>query len=94
MFLILDYDDTFTRDPEFWLGFIDSVLERGHAIICCTLRTEEEAKRIDKKLLRRLTVVATGRQAKHKFLSAAGYDMLHAVWIDDMPHFIHLDAAS
>ena len=36
MFLVLDYDDTYTAAPLFWDNFIESAKVNGHTIVCCT----------------------------------------------------------
>lgn len=41
----LDFDETFTADPEFWLGFIKSAQVRGHRIICVTARYDSLGNR-------------------------------------------------
>ena len=38
MLIALDYDDTFTRDPEGWLNFAKLMKSRGHEIIGVTMR--------------------------------------------------------
>lgn len=34
----LDYDDTFTADPDLWRQFVSDALRRGHAVVCVTGR--------------------------------------------------------
>ena len=40
MTIAIDFDKTFTADPELWLSFIRSASLRGHEIICATYRKE------------------------------------------------------
>ena len=36
----LDYDHTFTADPELWRQFIGDTQRRGHLVVCVTRRRE------------------------------------------------------
>lgn len=73
MKIALDYDGTYTRDPEFWKVFIMSARIRGHEIAIVTMRFPEE--KLDAG---DLEVIYTSRQAKARHYQAD-------VWIDDMP---------
>lgn len=86
MVIALDYDGTYTLHPEFWLGVIQMARSVGHEIFCCTMRTPEEAKEMDKRLTSVVQVIATSRQGKREFLRERG--ITPCVWIDDMPDFI------
>lgn len=86
MLLALDYDSTYTQDPELWDMFIESALSRGHQIICATMRTPEEIGDFPKQLTSKLEVICTSRKAKLPFLSDKGFEP--DVWIDDMPYWI------
>lgn len=93
MLLALDYDDTYTRDPQFWNAVIALAVQRGHAVICATLRADvpHEADEVRAALAHRVeAIVFTGRRAKHAAVHAAGF--MPSVWIDDNPQFIHMDA--
>ena len=75
MIIALDYDGTYTRDPELWERFIDSAISSGHQISCVTMRYPQEEVRM------RIPVVYTSRQAKMLCFKAD-------IWIDDNPHFL------
>ncbi len=75
MNIALDYDGTYTRDPELWNAFIRAAEANGHHVTCVTMRYPEEA--IDMPI----PVIYTSRQAKMGFFSAD-------IWIDDQPHFL------
>lgn len=93
MLLALDYDETYTRDPIFWDGVIALAIQRGHSVICATMRHEHEGREVERDLAAKVEkIVYTGRKAKHKAVYAAGF--MPSVWIDDSPHFIHMDAKS
>lgn len=52
MVFCLDYDDTFTGDPELWTAWAKLAQERGHKIVCITGRRElfESRKEITEAL--------------------------------------------
>ena len=80
MIIALDYDKTYTVDPELWISFIETAQSRGHDVKIVTMRYPEET--IDNVPC---DVVYTSRQAKRKCFSAD-------IWIDDSPHWIFEDA--
>jgi hypothetical protein len=91
MMIALDYDDTYTRDPEFWDEVIAIAKSRGHSVICATMRHESEGRDVLGDLGGVVEAfVFTDRKAKYKAVHEAGY--MPSVWIDDSPHFIHMDA--
>jgi len=89
MLIALDYDDTYTRAPDFWDAFIGKVAEEGHEIIIATMRSNEEWARI-KDDMRGIRIVCTNRKAKKPFCASLG--LLPDIWIDDNPQFIIQDA--
>lgn len=91
MLLALDYDDTYTRDPDFWDNVITLATQRGHSVICATMRYEHEGQEVIDALGSKVeTIVFTGRKAKFTAVYDAGY--MPSVWIDDSPNFVHTDA--
>lgn len=91
MLLALDYDETYTRDKEFWNQVIELAKSRGHAVIVATMRYEHEGKDVKTDLADKVEkIIFTGRKAKYRFVTLAGY--MPSVWIDDNPYFILMDA--
>lgn len=90
--IALDYDGTFTADPEFWLKFIDEAKNQGHTVICVTMRYEHELDDtvFNEKLKKAIKIIPTGRKAKKKFLATIGQKI--DIWIDDQPDFLYEDA--
>lgn len=86
MNIALDYDDTYTRDPEFWMQFIKNTQARGHWIAIVTWRKEEEIKEIVEELNGICEVFATNRCAKQTFMYNKG--IRADIWIDDNPSAI------
>lgn len=82
MLISLDYDGTFTEDPELWSDFVMAAKNRGHDVICVTARNEANHKVTDFPG----TVVYTNGAPKRSFAWDAGH--LVDVWIDDMPDLI------
>lgn len=86
MLISLDYDKTYTLDPPFWNGFINSAqLCYGHEVVCVTMRYDTVAERVTIPC----EVIYTGRKAKRPFMEAIG--RVPDVWVDDSPHWIFTD---
>lgn len=84
----LDYDGTYTADPELWLDFIKLAHERGHKVVCVTMRHlhETEDGSFDPRLKGLVTVFPTGREAKKPHMRKKGQQI--DIWIDDVPEWI------
>lgn len=92
MNLALDYDGTYSRDPEGWDQFIDLMQMREHNVYLVTMRTRSESQEIYERLQNKVDgIFCTARKAKRSFMYAAGIDI--NVWIDDEPGWILTDAA-
>lgn len=81
--IALDYDGTFTADPDLWRGFISSAVERGHRVVCVTMRHPHEAVEMP------CEVFYTERRAKLAAATAALGKI--DIWIDDKPHWLFAD---
>lgn len=93
MNISLDYDSTYTRDPEMWNIFIANAHLSGHKVYCVTMRHTWEGDDVREALEGQVDYIFfTGRKAKKKFM----YDKMIGidVWIDDIPFFILNDASS
>lgn len=90
MLIALDFDDTYTKDPYLWDDFINNAKNRGHKVICVTMRFEEEGKEVIESIGRRCNIIFTERQSKEKFLKKMG--IKPDIWIDDSPFWIYKDA--
>lgn len=92
MLIALDYDETYTVDPEFWDMVISAAGYRGHTVICATMRHEHEGADVIAALGKKVEkIIFTGRKAKHEFVQNAGY--YPSVWVDDSPHWLFQDSA-
>ena len=92
MLIALDYDGTYTEDPDGWLAFIKLMKKRGHNFVVVTMRTAEQKSSMDQRLLDAVPqVVTTEYRAKRMFCAAFGIEP--DVWIDDKPSFLFEDSA-
>jgi hypothetical protein len=92
MHIALDFDETYTRDPQLWNTFLAGAKERGHTVYCVTMRYDHEAEVVKRLLGPRVRgIYCTGRIAKKKFMDALGINI--DVWIDDTPSWIYVNAA-
>lgn len=82
----LDYDDTYTRDPELWLGFIQLLRSRGHDVVVVTMRCEVEQFDMDQRLLSICETHFTCGQQKKPTMDKKGIYI--SIWIDDRPDWI------
>ncbi len=86
MLIALDYDDTYTKDPELWQQFINIAHKKEHTVICAIMRHEFEHVDMCEILKNRVKIVFTCRKQKREFLQSLG--IYPDIWIDDMPEFI------
>lgn len=92
MILALDYDDTYTRDPQMWNDIIGIMQHNGHTVYCVTMRAPAEGRAVREALESRVDgIFFTERRAKRDFMSARGINV--DVWIDDSPAWVLMDAA-
>lgn len=92
MNIALDYDGTYTSDPELWLRFIADAKARGHELRVVTMRFMSEGSSIDPKLLATgVPIVYTNRMAKAPHCERIIGWVPH-VWIDDHPEAVHRSA--
>ncbi len=82
MIIALDYDKTYTADPEFWNKFIWLCQQHNHAVVCITMRRypEEQIK------IPFVKIIYTDRKAKKKYADENGIAV--DIWIDDKPAWL------
>ena len=82
MLIALDYDGTYTLDPEFWDLFIQSAKMRKHEVVIVSARYSSE---VIERPPDNVIIYYTGRRAKKEFME----NMISPdVWIDDHPEYI------
>ena len=88
--ICIDYDKTFTAEPNLFTALIKMAQELGHEVICCTMRHESEAMEMPETIGKLCNIYFTSRKAKAPFLKELG--ITPAIWIDDTPGWIFTDA--
>ncbi len=92
MNLSLDYDNTYTRDPEMWNEFINLAQSKGHNVYVVTMRSSTEGREVTEALSNKVDgIFFTNRKSKSKFMFDRGISI--DVWIDDIPFFCDNDAS-
>lgn len=94
MLIALDFDGTYTADPELWDMFIENVRARGHEIIIATMRYagREEKELLDYGLDKKVDkIIYTNRLAKKDEVRKQ-YDRYVDIWIDDNPGWLFANA--
>jgi hypothetical protein len=86
MNIALDFDDTYTRDPELWDQFISNALARKHDIRIVTFRKRIMTDPALDYLALTIPVIYTEYTQKRAFTNKM--DWIVDVWIDDSPEFI------
>ena len=82
----LDYDDTYTADPDLWRQFISDAQRRGHKVVCVTARRKPPDFTCDPRLPESVPIVCSGPEYKKHAAARAGYPV--TIWIDDTPELI------
>ena len=80
MIIAIDYDDTWSADPDLWAEFALSASKRGHCILIATNR------RSGLQELGWPVVYCSASFTKRQATRSAGYEV--DVWIDDNPKVI------
>lgn len=82
----IDYDDTFSKDPELWSGFISMANKAGSRVVCVTGRNDSQANRAElkSKLPTGVEVYFAGSKSKREYMKSIGIESID-VWIDDKP---------
>lgn len=84
----IDYDDTFTADPDTWSEVIRVLQRAGHRVICISARRNEHWQRMELQnaLPEGVKVYLSYDQAKAEFARQNGESV--DIWIDDFPSAI------
>ncbi len=84
----LDFDDTFTADPDFWIKFIELARSFGHVVICVSGRREtfDNRRKLESALPDGVKVLLSYDQPKADYARENGY--IVDIWIDDKPGMI------
>lgn len=86
----LDFDNTYTRDPEAWNTFVRYFTGRGHQVYCTTYRLQSQSAEVYEtigEVIGHKNCYFTAYTAKHPYMVAQG--IIIDVWIDDTPQLIY-----
>ena len=89
MNISIDFDNTYTLEPQLWNAFIHTAHARGHTVYCVTYRyTNEAAEVLDSigKVIGKDKCIFTNHNNKREFCNNLGVHI--DVWVDDMPQLI------
>jgi hypothetical protein len=89
MNIAVDFDDTYTRDPQMWDAFIGLALKNGHNVYCVTARAHTQDEQVlgsIGQMVGRQNCYFTAMQGKRAYMWANKIRI--DVWIDDMPDMI------
>ena len=90
--IALDYDGTYTADPEMWLAFVILARQRGHNVLLVTMRYPNEGNSICEQLKLAVNgIIFTSRKAKVPYMEALCVKV--DMWIDDQPRWLLNDSA-
>jgi len=93
MLIALDFDGTYTADPELWDMFIKQSRERGHEVIIATMRYADSLESVGVECILKDKVdriIYTNRKAKKSSVRVQYKDP--DIWIDDNPDWLYEDA--
>ena len=86
--IAIDYDGTYTVDPDLWRAFIERAQARGHVVVMVTGRSNEgqfgaEVRRAVNGLV---PIVFAAQMWKRHAAQLAGFDV--SIWIEDHPEAV------
>lgn len=87
--IAVDYDQTYTSDPELWKDFMDKAAARGHQVFIVTARSEEldNCETLEFLYEEGFEVYYTNGVAKRFWCLHNGPGVVD-IWIDDKPQNI------
>jgi hypothetical protein len=84
--IALDFDDTYTEDPELWDRFIGDAQRQGHTMFICTARNQAKHGGEIESVFPGLEVIYSNGGKKREAMQRENISV--SVWIDDMPELI------
>lgn len=86
MIIAIDYDNTYTGDPETWDNVIKTFQAAGHTVICVTARSEAMGLAVLNTIGKLIPVLFCESAWKREYALSKGYKV--DVWVDDMPEYV------
>jgi len=90
MIVSLDYDDTYTRDPELWNKIVMLMRDKGHTVYVISARYDRQMDEVHNSIGKIVGIdncYGTNMQQKREYMYK-NHGILIDVWIDDMPEMI------
>lgn len=86
--IAIDFDETFTADPDLWSAFIRHAQNRGHKVVCITWRRKsfEMMRELEGALPKGVAVHSAYGMPKKIYATENRLDI--DIWIDDCPEAI------
>lgn len=88
MKIALDFDDTYTKDPELWTRLAADAIRDGHEVTIVTSRCGDDLDNVDihtSDIVSALEVpVLYCHQKPKRYLCQTAYNKDFDIWIDDM----------
>ena len=87
----IDFDGTFSADPDLWRELIPIIQGRrhGHQCVLVTNRPEIMGNDVRAEVGSLMPIVFAGRKTKRSAVKDAGYKV--NIWIDDSPEYIDIE---
>lgn len=86
MTIAIDFDGTWTVDPDLWRAFVANARQRGHEVFIVTGRKDWSDDMERARLPVDVRIIYTAGQMKEAAVRKSGLQI--DVWIDDMPGMI------
>jgi len=87
LIIALDFDDTYTADPDLWSAFVKKAQGNGHYVMVVTYRMASYGVSDIEAALPGIEIVTTEGAQKRQYLRENGFPE-PSIWIDDMPELI------
>lgn len=86
--LAIDFDETYSADPEFFREIVELAKRHGHApcIVSCRRNTVENHRIISEVVGGDLFIVLTDLNPKRQYMESLGYPVTW--WLDDFPESV------
>lgn len=83
--IAVDYDNTYSDDPELFTAFIRLATERGHYVMCVTSRHPNDPRNAEvEQAFKGFEIIYASGKPKIEAVAEYGAPEVD-IWIDDMP---------
>lgn len=85
--IAVDFDDTYTADPDLFNAFIQLAKAKGHYVVCVTSRPPDFDNSDIERAMPGIEVIYTNGKQKREAAIEQGLPDVD-IWVDDMPQYI------